>query len=582
MRATFGIGRVAGGYLVTPTVVADNEAFLVYWPRVKPTHETKGVVFLIHGAGGGAKTAGSGGFYENVAIGLANAGYVVVASDFGSNGSPNAGTNPNTWGGPIAMAALDSAFAWVTGAYRKGTATATSATTMTDTASPPWRPNMHKGKKITVGTSTGNIASNTATVITLTPQGWVGGTPSAGAAYTITPHHTDIQPAAKTNKVILVGVSMGGWVAKNWASRNPTKVACIVDIAGVVDDTIIYTAYGADLDSGFAPAVPPSAPGTPTGTAGTLTLTYATAEVSGYRNTANTANVVYGDGPPTGASPSATLAAMAALNTTPNTIPGITHPAYNASASPIIGTRILRTRSGQGQELIDTVGQTTLAAASGTAATTTLTIAPLPFAIPNGCTLQLSHPSVAEGGTGLATTQNVTLSAAAAAGATTLTVTSFTPASGGTAVNSTGMNSTQWPIGTKLRVITYIDRINSAQAGYAPATSAYGASISAGAYGRYGSAANPSYAPLAATNLTASLKAIPLQYWYSSNDGTVSTATTPPTVPTELQTYLTAYGANMTVKPTPGHPVHALVSDYVGADATSMADLVTFVNANAP
>ena len=66
-----------------------------------------------------------------------------------------------------------------------------AATTVTDT-SKAWVVNQWTGRTvISVGTGSGvtfgRVASNTATVLTLTAAGWNNGTPSANAFYTIVP-----------------------------------------------------------------------------------------------------------------------------------------------------------------------------------------------------------------------------------------------------------------------------------------------------------------------------------------------------------------------------------------------------------
>jgi pimeloyl-ACP methyl ester carboxylesterase len=47
--------------------------------------------------------------------------------------------------------------------------------------------------------------------------------------------------AAKTDKCLLVGGSMGGLMAVNWAYRNPTKVAAVALIIPVLDLEDVYT-----------------------------------------------------------------------------------------------------------------------------------------------------------------------------------------------------------------------------------------------------------------------------------------------------------------------------------------------------
>ena len=74
---------------------------------------------------------------------------------------------------------------FATGSF-SGTATATAAGTLTD-GSASWTTNQFAGYRVTAGTSTAIVASNTATVLTLTAAGWTGGTPASTSAFTILP-----------------------------------------------------------------------------------------------------------------------------------------------------------------------------------------------------------------------------------------------------------------------------------------------------------------------------------------------------------------------------------------------------------
>jgi hypothetical protein len=68
-----------------------------------------------------------------------------------------------------------------------GNNSAADAATMTD-ASKHWIVNSWAGRKITTATGkTAIVASNTATVLTLTAAGWTGGTPAALEGYVIGP-----------------------------------------------------------------------------------------------------------------------------------------------------------------------------------------------------------------------------------------------------------------------------------------------------------------------------------------------------------------------------------------------------------
>ena len=566
-KGTYIKGNANGGYDPAVAIVPGVEQGVLVWPRTRPAQAAKGVILLVHGAGGAANQGASGGYFEGIETYLAeNHGYFVVSVDAGSNGNAGVGTNPDTMGNSIAMGALDAAYKWATGGVSTGTSTGTAASTMTDT-SQNWRANQWQGHALTCGASTAVVASNTATVLTLSAAGWTGGTPPSTSAYTIAQHYTDLSPFGKT-KVVLLGTSMGGLVVRNWASRNASKVACIVDIVGVIDGTFQYGNGSQNImDLAFGPAAPTAAPGTPTGTAGATSYAYKTCEVCSL-----------GDGPATAASATnAALVAQASLNVSPNSVPTITHPtAYNSQGVVVTGTKILRSVAGGAFNRIDTVGQTKLTVATGTGATTSLTVAALPFAIPTGCVMTLSHPATAEGGTdaGNVTTQTVTLSAPAAANATTISVNSFTPASGG--------GSAAWAIGTYIKLATYVDAITGSGTAYTP-VAAVGSNVSTAAWGVNAVPANPSFDPQAATNLTASLKAIPCQYWWSCNDGGTSQATgVPGQVPTQVSTFAAAYGANLTLQEIPGDPVHASAANTLSGSPSALATLASFVNANAP
>jgi|SRR6266699_5888685 len=76
-----------------------------------------------------------------------------------------------------------------------GTSTATAATTLTDagkTGNAAWVTNEWAGRTVVATTAAvaqtfGRVASNTATVLTLTAAGWSNGTPQATGFYTIVP-----------------------------------------------------------------------------------------------------------------------------------------------------------------------------------------------------------------------------------------------------------------------------------------------------------------------------------------------------------------------------------------------------------
>lgn len=473
-RALYGVGvSTGGGYTYTPSVSSGNEGFVLYRPSTRPAYSAKGIIFLIHGAGGSAIAAGSGGIYEGLANYLTNTlGFMVLAADFGSNG--NAGgttTMPDTWGNNVAMAALDAAFKWAT-LSNSGTASGSGATSLTD-ATQGWKTNQWAGHTITAGSSTAVCTSNTGTVLTV--AAWTGGTPAANAAYTITPHFTDVSPIAKTNKVILLGASMGGWIARNWASRNASKVACIVDIAGVVDGAWQFAAgSGAGMDLAYGPAAP-AAP-TITGTAGAVVYNYKVVPVS-----------ALGDGPPSAASTNFSGPVQANLGGTPNTVNWV-QPAAATSSQVITGYKILRSVSGGGYTQIGTVGV----------------------------------------------------------------------------------------------VATFSDNVTGAGSAYTQ-RAAGGTSATLGPYGVNGLGATPSYDPLAATNLTAGLKAIPLQMWWSANDNGTSTGSgVAGTVNTQVQTYATAYGANCDLEEIPGDPVHNSTVGTIGLSAAALSTMGAFITANQP
>ena len=62
-------------------------------------------------------------------------------------------------------------------------------------------------------------------------------------------------PGTKPGKVALIGASMGGLSAMNWAAANPTKVACIVMTIPVINVTDIKgndrLGYGAYINSAY-------------------------------------------------------------------------------------------------------------------------------------------------------------------------------------------------------------------------------------------------------------------------------------------------------------------------------------------
>jgi hypothetical protein len=73
------------------------------------------------------------------------------------------------------------------GDANSGATVAYAATTLTDT-SRSWPVNYWAGQRIVTATGkTAVVASNTATVITLTAAGWTGGTPAAAEAYNLNP-----------------------------------------------------------------------------------------------------------------------------------------------------------------------------------------------------------------------------------------------------------------------------------------------------------------------------------------------------------------------------------------------------------
>lgn len=80
------------------------------------------------------------------------------------------------------------------------------------------------------------------------PQTW--GNQVAMNALTAGYNFLQTQPGVKPGKVIIAGGSMGGLNALNWASRNPTKVACVsiyipvIDMAGIHDNNLSgYASY---------------------------------------------------------------------------------------------------------------------------------------------------------------------------------------------------------------------------------------------------------------------------------------------------------------------------------------------------
>jgi hypothetical protein len=567
-RVTYAVGAAGGGYdLLTPSLIPTNEGFAIMNPPIRPNAGAKGIVGIVHGASGSARQGGSGGLWEPLMAYLADVhGYVCCSIDAGSNGVAGAATNPDTWASNIAMGALDAFFKWATQGKSSGTSTAVAATTLTDTTQ-NWRINEWQGHALTAGGKTAYVLSNTATVLTITAAGWTGGTPSQPAAYSIAQHFVDVHPYGKTNKVILIGASMGGWIVRNWAARNTAKVACIVDIAGVVSMSFQYgNGSGTSMDGGYGPAIPPSAPGTPTGGGtGTTSYFYQTVETS-----------ALGDGPASAGSTTVTLkVAVGSLGASPITVPTIVHPAYNSSAHPITGTKILR-NSGAATVHTETVPAITLAAATGTIATTTIAIPAIPAGmnIPSGSVMRFSHASVAEGGTGSATTQDVTLTAAASAGATSLTVTSYTPAAAGA--------GTAWPIGSKLLLRTFVDRFTGAGTAYTQ-RGVYGAAYANSCAQLNGANASPSYDPVGTGNMPAGLQAIPLQLWWSENDGGTSTGSGNPATPnTQVQAYKDAYGANAVLKNIVGGPTHNSVLAAIGASGTMLREMAAFINANQP
>ncbi len=472
-KATYIKGLAGGGYDPTLTVATGNEQGIVVWPRARPGRGTKTAVALIHGAGGSAIQGGSGGAWENVGTYLAEQyGFIVVSIDAGSNGAAGSSTNPNTWGNSVAMSALDAFFKWAAQGISSGTSTASAATTLTDTTQ-SWRVNQWQGHLITAGTSTGIVATNSATVLTLSAAGWTGGTPGATSAYFMNQHFADLAPFGKTTKIILIGASMGGLIARNWASRNPSKVACIVDIAGVIDGQFSYTNGGGTImDTAFGGAA--IAAPTISGTAGAVTYNYKVVAIS-----------ALGDGPPSPASLNFSGPVRANLGGTPTTVNWV-QLAANTSGTPITGYRILRSEAAGAYTEIGT--------------------------------------------TGLAATFND---------------------------NVTGTGS------------AYTQR---GAAGGAYAGSVYEANAVN---------ANPSFDPQAATNLTANLKAIPLQYWWSANDNGTSTGSgVAGTVNTQVQTFANLYGSQLQLQEIPGDPVHNSTINGVANSTTALATLSAFVNAN--
>jgi pimeloyl-ACP methyl ester carboxylesterase len=475
-RALYGISLAGGGYTFTPSVTANNEAFSIIYPRIRPNQGAKQVLCFLHGSNGSARQGGSGGYWETLATYLADVhGYYCVSIDAGSNGNiASSATNPDTWGNNVAMLAMDAFFKWASQGISTGTSTATAAATITDTTQ-NWLTNVWTGHTITAGGKTGVIQSNTPTVITLSAN-WTGGTPAQPSTYTITQHFSDIMPFGNTTKIGLVAVSMGGWIAKNWASRNTSKVSCIVDITGVVDDTIIYTGFASGIDYAYGPAAP-AAP-TISGTAGATTYNYKIVPVS-----------AMGDGPPSAASTNFSGPLPASLGASPTTVNWV-QPVATTSAQVITGYKILRSIGAAAYTNIGSVGA----------------------------------------------------------------------------------------------VATFQDNVTGNPGGSAyTQQAANGTSRTLGAYGVNGRNASPSYDPTNATNLTAGLKAIPLQYWWTANDGATSTASgVPGTVNTEVQTYATAYGANISLQEIPGDPVHASAMSSISASSSSLATIAAFINTYAP
>jgi len=127
---------------------------------------------------------------------------------------------------------------WVT----SGTATNSSGTSLTDSTA-NWTTNYFKGAIIVAGTSTGIIASNSSTVITLTSLGWAPSSPlpSATASYTIYPQYqiTPVQgiptPAAtvsSANTTATITNVSGTGTTVTYTAANTFSINQIVTITG--------------------------------------------------------------------------------------------------------------------------------------------------------------------------------------------------------------------------------------------------------------------------------------------------------------------------------------------------------------
>lgn len=85
-------------------------------------------------------------------------------------------------------------YAWdegVEGYSESGTASATSASTLTESGA-GWTTDIWSGAVVLAGSSYATVASNDTDTLTLTSDGWTGGTPSSTAAYRIIiPHYLD-------------------------------------------------------------------------------------------------------------------------------------------------------------------------------------------------------------------------------------------------------------------------------------------------------------------------------------------------------------------------------------------------------
>lgn len=479
--------------IVTGRTSADEEGLLYQPDDYQRTNTKRGIVFL-HGRQGGYRQGGSGSdqsAYENVITPILTALQLPILS---INGGSNAA-----------------------GVISAGAAAGNNITGGPD----------HWGNPVGVRSLLNNHTVHTATPADLTMS------------------YRNLPAAFKaTGGLILIGFSMGGVQAHNFAARNPTLVKAIVSIVPPMNLNDIFATnrnnYAAEMNLAYNGPIP-NAPTKVSGT-GTQSWDY---KIVPILNT--TALPMDGTSSPSGFN--STGALRAALGTTPNVMTW-TFPAggFNTSLD-VLGYRIVR--SLDNESTWETAGGTAHVQGAGvlsvgeSGTVTSIRVNALPYAIqPSTTMLLVDHDWIQ--------TQAVTVTAAgAAANATSIPVTSVAL-------------TRPFNYGARILPTRFSDAFNTAPPAYTPVSNPWT------------NAKNlvPSWDP--ALYFPAALQAIPHLMFWSANDTIVeAAASTPGTLGPNLDAYKTAYGANLDDEELNGDPTHG--NAFTGFGTAQKAALLAFL-----